>query len=272
MVGSEFMLIELPKFLAKKEGLPSLSCRVLEIEKETNKSFLVEVESVFSHSFNCWSCGKIIKDQRSIHWGVGPDCAARLGIPYEEAPEDSDDFIESKRKKLYLSKGILTEEQAVNFRTLIKTKETEADPTSTVRLWKTDTGLLAMSTPWLNKKFVDELKVVPNRKWDPRKKITTFAFTDETVGQVSDIFVRWKLLVSMDDQCEDALKRATKANKHIIAKLEEHGVTSTAELKGAEINLEDYDWGLKTSPWPHQRQAILYAATLLGLEVPKKET
>lgn len=245
---------------------------VVEVFAETAKSFEVLIESTFSERSSCWLCSRTITNAKSLRWGVGPDCAATLGLPWESPPEDNPEYIETNRKRLYLAKSLITPEQSLTLAAYAQTKRTN-EPIQKSHIWIEDSFVI-LKAPFVNKKFVDELKQIDGRTWDFKEKVTKFPKSESSVAKLCAVLKRWGMTVSMDDESERLLKNYADRERSTSAALSEMGVDETGDLKFSDIPVENYDWGLADGvlPWAHQAQAIMFAATMMGIKVPEKRS
>lgn len=263
--------IELPAFFAKRSMLKSTLVSILAVEAETPKSFRVELQPEFTRRSACWRCGRSITNEQSLRWGVGPDCAATLGLPWEQAPEDELAFSQENRVKLFLPKSFLTEERIEFLREHLPAqaaRPTESDTGPSANITLSDDKLW-IACPWVNKRFIDELKQVPGRKYHPDGKLNSFDATEDNLESLVGIATRWGMKVSLDAGAQALQERAREQAAALAEALSGHGATSLTDLKFNHVDIENFDWGLKTTPWQHQAQAILFAATLMGIAVPE---
>ena len=260
--------VELPSFFAKRNKIQSHICSIVSAHSETPKSFDVTLRPVFGKRSACWRCGKAISNEHSIHWGVGPDCADTIGLPWKELPEDRQDAISEVR--VYLPKSFLSEQELILLRSWVNSK-TEEKQVHQARVWLTDDKRLMLESPYVNRSFVDDLKLVPGRRWHGDTKTNSFEASPEALSALLGVVSRWQVLVNIDDSLTEMLN-AQRAKETVFESTAKNlGVDTIQEIKYAEIdNIEDFDWGLKTTPWLHQAQAILFTATMFGKSVKKK--
>lgn len=263
--------LRLPAFLAKTHKLPSIDVEITEVYGETEKAFKVLVTGVFDPSeerITCWRCSKPITNVKSQKWGLGPDCATKLDIPWEQDPDLSKVFIKDRTTAIFLPKSFLTEEQILELKAYVK--KTEGTVVQEARLWL-DKNKLHLKAPFVSKELVADLKEIPGWDWNFNEKVTIFPAFPNTVGAVCEAIVQYNLLAVMDSDIRDMFSEFKKSQKVLDNTLEDAGVSSIAGLKEAEINVHEYNWGLNKLPWGHQARAILFTLAIFGLELPKKE-
>lgn len=268
-MSSDSLTVELPSFFCKRNAIQSHKCAVVAVYAETPKSFDVLLKPVFEKRSACWRCGKPISNEHSVFWGVGPDCATKMGLPWQELPTDRPDAVTETR--VYLPKSFLDPSEMVLLRSWIDSDASGEDrKIHQAKLIKKGSRLY-LESPYVNKSFVDALAQLPDRKWDRATKTNTFTATQEALAAVLNVLSSWSVIVNVDDSLEQMMAEHRHREQVAQAATESFGVTSIADLKYAEIGENEYDWGLKTTPWLHQRQAILYTAATWGVSLKKSE-
>jgi hypothetical protein len=251
--------------------LKSTAVRVKMVEAETPKSFQVELQPEFMSRSACWRCGRAISNELSILWGVGPDCAASLGLPWEEPPEYRNDYAEENIIKVFLPKSFLSEETQEELRALLPEDQTVKPPVDLkpkAHIAVEDMRL-RLRCPWVNERFIAALRDIHGREYHSIDKSNSFDRTEENIVKLVETVNFWGLNPCLDTASQRLYDAAMRNQKLLVQRLEGHGADTLENLKDVNVDATRYDWGLKTIPWQHQAQAILFAATLMGIDVPE---
>lgn len=254
--------IEISAIFAKRSKLSSVYIDVIEVHGENPKSFEVTVRPVYVERSACWRCAKVIIDKKSIHFGVGPDCADVLGIPYREyTPED----VEIEEMRISLPKSFLTETQILE---LQQDSPGETEDEALVAQIVENPTTISMSLDWVNKHFVKDLQEISGWTWDAKAHATHFNKTDEVLLQLTEVLNLWHIKMRLDDLSSERM--AVIRSKIEAGQLATRamGAEEVHDLKYATIDVDKYDWGLQgIRPRQYQAQAIAFACSLFGVEL-----
>lgn len=268
--------IEVKGWFAKKSGLRSNLLEVTEITNQTDRAVQLVGSAVYAPSSTCWRCGREITRPESLSVGVGPDCADALGIPWREDADSLARWGETEGVfSGWVPRSVIFRSDE-EFRDLLKTSQFK-DPTDVkapiieasetiqqpAKFRAEGDSSFTLWTEWLGWDFISGAKNIPGRTWLDGRKLNKYPLT--SLLEAVEFVERWGLKTDLDEPCSLALafQRAEKDAREEFAK--SHGADDLQALK--EMDLEHFEWDrlLKTSPWAHQRQSIIFAAGLLGL-------
>lgn len=268
--------ITLPAWVAKQNKLKSVILKDVKVHAETEKAYRLTGTADYSPSSVCWRCGREITREESISIGVGPDCAAALGIPWEANDVEMDAWVTTEgRTTVWVPKKGLAIEGQLDFDDdFTKVEESSSQGSSGKKATiKEDCSRILLKHDWVNHGLVNALKEVNGRKWHPETKTQTFDKTYNNIVKLYSILTQYGLVVTLDQVTKEFMNEAESRIAETAQKKAEKaaavGVDSIADIK-FKNKFENIDFGelLKTEPWGHQQQAIVFAAAILDLNLP----
>ena len=207
-----------------------------------------------------------------------------MGIDWSRLPKDSKEFLEQNRYSLFLPKTFLTQTQIAELQSLCQASNSEISDgvipdlqkayleIRTMALKKNGPKIssLVLTAPEVNTKFVGDLRKIPGFKLNKSAGQFIFPADEETFMNVYSRLLNWKMLVKLDESCEalaaEAQRKITSSKKSMSSL----DVSSIDEIKYADIKPDEWEWGTSSVPWKHQAQGIMFAATVMGIEVKRK--
>lgn len=270
----KLLVEEHPKFRSNR-------LKDVEVHEESDADILISGTPYLGQDSICWRCNRAITDPASIARGVGPDCAAALGIPDSINASSELERVE----RVWIPKNQIINPPFTARGTLSRAADRGKKYKATLALGdvrkksKTDqpdvVGVLIFDCPWISKGFNVERAQIEGYFWSHLDKVACFKYSNNTLEQLYSMCAKWKIELSLSEELQEALSNlhAIKAARNLD--LAADGMNTRQSIK--QMTPEDadaYEWReiLNFDPWHHQAQAIRWAAHLLSVSMPSKNS
>ena len=196
--------IRLKPFSAVKNNFPSTLLTSVEALAKSERAYLVKGVFEFKRHSVCWKCNKVITNEKSIHFGLGPDCAKLLGVPWDSSKEDLEQWklenmsFEGWIEKSHIDKILLDfdEVEELPCSVIDKTHDIKIDQMLHINLNDGQTIRVTTNPDRINTHFYGELKGIhKSHKWDVGTKTNIFFLCSEVANGLVKLADRWRLQI-----------------------------------------------------------------------------
>lgn len=290
---------------AKAQGFKTNVFGEVVVHRETPKAVLVSAKGLISDSDNCWFCNRPLTNEESRTVGVGATCAKALSIPYPMTNSEAEEWIHGYGDLVeqWLPRSIIRQPQEliiqsgpsddpIDFQSW--SKDSECKGTLSIGYRPSEHHLKYEDLICLEilcemgMEFQNQILKLDGAKWqggsrsDPswhndrkfgKDKIFTAPFNPDIASELFLICRAWNVDLAVDDNLVDLVKSRIKSAKNRDKQAQELGVPSIQTIKKlspGQLDQVNFDDIMKTTPWNHQKAAVVFCATIMGLELPRK--
>lgn len=257
-------------FAKTKNELTSPYFIDVEIHKETQGAILISGKCLVQKSDVCWRCNRVITRQDSIVAGVGPDCAAIIGLNFENLTNEEINNSIEPFEELWIPKSVI--ESPEDYSAKPESLSERSNLQMSHGLGNKYKGKIVLRTPNVNSSFLEEIETLYGFV---NQGHNTFVFTcsvDNAVA-IRRIARSWGYVLEVEKSLADIINSSRDKLRQADEYAKSVGAEDLQSMKklGAE-ELDKFDWPklLTTDPWGHQRQCLAYFAPILEIKIPQK--
>jgi len=225
--------VEIPVWLAKKNGIPTAMKG--EVEAETEKAILFSGNGFAEKRVHCMRCGRELTHPSSRLVGYGPTCCGYLGIYWPDKEELSEKELERVKKEIegITWKGWLPKSKVEIIGDYEVKKKKQKKAFIGLCYERLSDGEykfkgLMIKSPYKDKPKVDEIRREVKGKWNPRKKFWTFPMENKVIEMVKRL---WGDEIDFTDGLKDYLEKERKEKQERLEEKEKEDAKLKTDLK-----------------------------------------